>query len=198
VGKSERTRERLLNAALELFASQGYHETTVAQIATRVGVSEMTFFRHFQSKEDSLLADPYDPLIAAAVAAQPIEWDALPRVVRGVRDAWRAVPEPDSAQVRLRVRIAAQTPSLRAAIWRNTEATERVIVAVLEADGTDRLAARAASAAVLAAMTAALMEWAASDDGELGPMVDRVLALFENEVGVEPATAGAGSDHGRS
>lgn len=198
MGKRERTRERLLGAALELFASQGYHETTVAQIAARVGVSEMTFFRHFQSKEDSLLADPYDPLIAAAVVVQPMEWDVLRRIVHGVRDAWRAVPQPATAQVRLRVRIAAQTPSLRAAIWRNTEATEQVIVAALEADGTDRLAARAASAAVLAAMTAALMEWAASDDGELGPMVDRVLALFENEVCVEHATAGTRSDHGRS
>jgi AcrR family transcriptional regulator len=198
VGKSERTREQLLAAALELFASQGYHETTVAQIAARVGVSEMTFFRHFPSKEDSLLADPYDPLIAAAVAEQPREWDVLRRVVQGVRAAWRAVPEPAGAQVRLRVRIAAQTPSLRAAIWRNTEATEQVIVAALEADGTDRLAARAASAAVLAGITAALLEWAATDEGELGPMVDRVLALFENEVEVETVPAGDRSDRDRS
>ena len=198
MGKSERTREQLLAAALELFTSQGYHETTVAQIAARVGVSEMTFFRHFPSKEDSLLADPYDPLIAAAVAEQPREWDVLRRVVQGVRAAWHAVPEPAGAQVRLRVRIAAQTPSLRAAIWRNTEATEQVIVAALEADGTDRLAARAASAAVLAGITAALLEWAATDEGELGPMVDRVLALFENEAEVETVPAGDRSDRDRS
>jgi AcrR family transcriptional regulator len=197
VGKSERTREQLLAAALELFASQGYHETTVAQIAARVGVSEMTFFRHFPSKEDSLLADPYDPLIAAAVAEQPREWDVLRRVVQGVRTAWHAVPEPASAQVRLRVRIAAQTPSLRAAIWRNTEATEQVIVSALEADGTDRLSARAASAAVLAGITAALLEWSASENGELGPMVDRVLDLFQIEVENTSATVGDRGDRGR-
>ena len=197
MGKSERTREQLLAAALELFASQGYHETTVAQIAARVGVSEMTFFRHFPSKEDSLLADPYDPLIAAAVAEQPREWDVLRRVVQGVRTAWHAVPEPASAQVRLRVRIAAQTPSLRAAIWRNTEATEQVIVSALEADGTDRLSARAASAAVLAGITAALLEWSASENGELGPMVDRVLDLFQIEVENTSATVGDRGDRGR-
>jgi AcrR family transcriptional regulator len=188
----------LLAAALELFASQGYHETTVTQIADRAGVSEMTFFRHFPSKQDSLLADPYDPLIAAAVAEQPRDWNVVRRVVHGVRAAWHAVPEPASSQVRLRVRIAAQTPSLRAAIWRNTEATERVMVAALEADGVDRLAARAASAAVLAAMTAALLEWAASDDSDLGPIVERVLDLFEYEVNVDGATASGRSDHGRS
>jgi len=44
-------------------------------------------------------------------------------------------------------------------------------VAALEADGIDRLAAGAASAAVLVAITAALLEWAKTDDGELGPMV---------------------------
>ena len=197
MGKSERTREQLLAAALELFASQGYHETTVAQIAARVGVSEMTFFRHFPSKEDSLLADPYDPEIAAAVAEQPREWDVLRRVVQGVRTAWHAVPEPASAQVRLRVRIAAQTPSLRAAIWRNTEATEQVIVSALEADGTDRLSARAASAAVLAGITAALLEWSASENGELGPMVDRVLDLFQIEVDNTSATVGDRGDRGR-
>ena len=197
MGKSERTREQLLAAALELFASQGYHETTVAQIAARVGVSEMTFFRHFPSKEDSLLADPYDPLIAAAVAEQPREWDVLRRVVQGVRTAWHAVPEPASAQVRLRVRIAAQTPSLRAAIWRNTEATEQVIVSALEADGTDRLSARAASAAVLAGITAALLEWSASENGELGPMVDQVLDLFQIEVENTSATVGGRGDRGR-
>jgi AcrR family transcriptional regulator len=189
VGKSERTKERLTTAALDLFASQGYHETTVAQIAARAGVSEMTFFRHFPSKEESLLADPYDPLIAAAVAQQPREWGAFRRVVHGVRAAWQALPEPDSTRVRLRVRIAAETPSLRAAIWRNTEATEQVIVTSLQAQGTDRLAARAASAAVLAAITAALLEWAANDDGELGPMVDRVLGLLGDEDDAESATA---------
>ena len=52
VGKAERTRERLLAVALDLFAARGYHATTAAQIAAAAGVSEMTFFRHFPAKED--------------------------------------------------------------------------------------------------------------------------------------------------
>jgi hypothetical protein len=42
---------------------------------------------------------------------------------------------------------------------------------------------------VLAAITAALLEWAANDDGELGPMVDRVLGLLGDEDDAESATA---------
>ncbi|MGI8625513.1 MAG: helix-turn-helix domain-containing protein, partial [Geodermatophilaceae bacterium] len=47
-----RTRERLSDAALDLFGVHGYDATTVAQIAAAAGVTEMTFFRHFRSKAD--------------------------------------------------------------------------------------------------------------------------------------------------
>lgn len=45
------TRERLVRAALELFTTQGYHDTTTSQIARRAGVAEGTIYRHFSSKE---------------------------------------------------------------------------------------------------------------------------------------------------
>src|SRR2546422_6868109 len=45
------TRERLVRAALELFTTQGYHETTTPQIAKKAGVAEGTIYRHFTSKQ---------------------------------------------------------------------------------------------------------------------------------------------------
>ena len=62
--KTARTRAALMAAAFELFARQGYEQTTVAQIAEAAGVTEMTFYRHFGSKDQLLVDDPYDPLIA--------------------------------------------------------------------------------------------------------------------------------------
>ncbi len=48
------TREKLVRAALDLFTTQGYHETTTPQIARRAGIAEGTIYRHFSSKEQLL------------------------------------------------------------------------------------------------------------------------------------------------
>ena len=85
--RTRRTRVRLLAAGLDLFARQGYDATTVAQIAGAAGVTEMTFYRHFGSKDRLLLDDPYDPLMAGAIGHQPTGLPPLSRAVRGVRAA---------------------------------------------------------------------------------------------------------------
>jgi AcrR family transcriptional regulator len=45
---------RLQAAALELYAENGYDETTVADIAARAGLTERTYFRHFPDKREVL------------------------------------------------------------------------------------------------------------------------------------------------
>lgn len=48
--KADDTRARLFLAAAALFAEQGYHPTTVDQIAKKAGVAKGTFFVHFPAK----------------------------------------------------------------------------------------------------------------------------------------------------
>lgn len=50
------TRQRLIHAALELFAAQGVTETTTKQIAELADVNEVTLFRQFGNKHGLLLA----------------------------------------------------------------------------------------------------------------------------------------------
>ena len=50
-------RERLIEAAFDLFGERGYDETTVDDIAERAGVSRMTFFRAFRAKEEVIFPD---------------------------------------------------------------------------------------------------------------------------------------------
>ncbi|NJM18560.1 MAG: TetR family transcriptional regulator [Richelia sp. RM2_1_2] len=50
------TRQRLINAAAELFAAQGITETTTKAVAQLAQVNEVTLFRHFGNKHGLLLA----------------------------------------------------------------------------------------------------------------------------------------------
>jgi AcrR family transcriptional regulator len=61
------TRERLQVAALELFTTRGFEQTTATEIAAAAGVTERTFFRHFADKRE-VLFDGQDLLVEAFLA----------------------------------------------------------------------------------------------------------------------------------
>ena len=50
----DETRERILDAATQVFSEQGYSGATTRAIATLAKVNEMTLFRHFWEQEKSL------------------------------------------------------------------------------------------------------------------------------------------------
>ncbi len=181
--KAGRTRARLVAAAYELFGEQGYDATTVAQIARRAGVTEMTFYRHVGSKERLIVEDPYDPLIAAAIGREPVDLPPLVRAVRGVRSAWEGRPLLVDDETRARIAIGADTASLQPAIRSNTAATEAAIAAELVAGGTDPGDAAVCASAVLGALMTALFAWAgrAKTDPttDLGAALVRALDLLE-------------------
>ncbi len=185
------TRERLAAAALDLFEVRGYDATTVEDIARAAGVSHMTFFRYFPTKESVLLGDPFDPVIAASVDAQAASLPPIERIARGFLEALRhigeAFPPEVSADVRRRIRIAAAVPSLRAGIVENNRETEDAIVGALAAAGTTEGEARIAAAACLAAATAGLMSWAVGDSNATlaRTVTDAVLVVVPHLKGAE-------------
>jgi AcrR family transcriptional regulator len=65
--KRERTRQAIATAALELFARQGFHDTTIPQIAEAADVSPRTVSGYFPAKEDLAFPDA-DERIAALEA----------------------------------------------------------------------------------------------------------------------------------
>jgi AcrR family transcriptional regulator len=50
------TRQRILDAALDLFTEQGYDRTSLREIAEKLGVTKAALYYYFESKEDILLA----------------------------------------------------------------------------------------------------------------------------------------------
>ncbi|MEZ4361177.1 MAG: TetR/AcrR family transcriptional regulator [Kofleriaceae bacterium] len=69
---AETRRAQLFQAALEVCAENGYHETTVDEIAARCGLSKGSLYYHFRSKEDLFLSaleamvDQFASLLAQA------------------------------------------------------------------------------------------------------------------------------------
>jgi AcrR family transcriptional regulator len=72
------THQRLIRAALELFSSRGYHDTTTAQIAKKAGVAEGTIYRHFSSKQQ-LLNELYRAALRWAAKTVEDSGGATPR-----------------------------------------------------------------------------------------------------------------------
>jgi AcrR family transcriptional regulator len=179
MSKRERTLAALVEHGLDLFERRGYEQTTVAEIARAAGVTEMTFFRYFAAKEHLLLDDPYDPVLIEAIAAEPPGLPPFLRAARGIRAAWRALPEPETPVIRRRVRIVAGTPALRGAMWRSTGNTERAIVSQLVADGATPDVARVAAASVLAALVAGLFAWADDESTTLADAIERALDVID-------------------
>ena len=53
--RTSKTREKIVEAATELFYHQGYQATVVNEIVEKAGVSKPTFYAHFPSKDDLCL-----------------------------------------------------------------------------------------------------------------------------------------------
>jgi AcrR family transcriptional regulator len=99
-------KERLIRAALDLFAEQGYGATTVNQIAERAGLTKTTFFRQFPDKREVLFAageEIHSRILADAIAAAPGQATPL-QVVATAMDALSAPFTDDRREFAARLR----------------------------------------------------------------------------------------------
>jgi len=159
---------RLVSAAVELCAEQGYDATTVPQIAERAGLTRATFFRHFPDKREVLFAGQaaHAELLAAGVAEAPADASPLAAVACGLgRLAGSFSPEQHGFGVTLATAVAA-SPELQE---RDAAKSAGLVVAV-----RDALAARgvadpgahlAAELGVLAVKTG-YAAWSRGDDDD--------------------------------
>src|SRR5262245_26790594 len=54
--RADRRRAQILAAASRVFARQGFHRTTVRQVAREAGIADGTIYLYFDSKQELLLA----------------------------------------------------------------------------------------------------------------------------------------------
>jgi len=182
--KKQKTRWAIQEHALRLFAEQGYDATTVEQIAAAAEISPSTFFRYFKTKEDVVVEDEYDPIMAAALAAAPADLAPLSAIRHALRAALGAVGPADRQKIIERGRLMLSVPALRSRTLDNLVATIDVIAGPLAArTGRDPhdFAVRAFAGACIGALIAAILEWVDGDgERDLSELVDAALGALEN------------------
>ena len=178
--KKAETRDRIRGCALRLFLEQGYDATTVEQIAAAAGVSHMTFFRYFPAKEDAVLSDSYDPMIARLLERTPAGWSLLKRVRAALLEGLAQVYESDRDTLLAQNRLIAATPALRDRLWADQIATQQLFLDALgggKGDHRPTLQTRVTVAACLAAASTAILAWVENDGTPELP--DLIEAAFE-------------------
>jgi len=184
------TRRLVQKHATRLFLARGYDETTVNDVAEAAGVSAMTVYRHFPTKEDLVLRDEYNEVVGERIAARPKSESLVQRIGRTlIEDIGPMVGggAPGGKEVLLaRLRLVMETPALRARQWEGQYAVQKAIVEALRDESNDadwEFRIWVASGACCAAMRAALMRWAEQDGRpDLSRLVTQALSIaFEGQ-----------------
>ena len=161
-------RERLEAAALELFARNGYEETTVAQIADRAGLNRATFFRHFAEKREVLFGgeDVLAGLFAGAIRAAAPDATLTGCLQAAFVAADVAMTPPQRAKAAQRVLVVAANSELQERGLLKHARIARSITAALRDRGTDELTARLGADVGMLAFTVAVERWMRADTAE--------------------------------
>jgi AcrR family transcriptional regulator len=108
--KKQQTRESITRAALRLFATRGYDETTLADIAGAANVAPRTIFGYFESKEDILLCEENGFL--GELKRRLDDRPAGTTTVDAIREFLGSMGHPDE-EAKLRKQVIAANPDLQ-------------------------------------------------------------------------------------
>ncbi|APY88513.1 transcriptional regulator [Streptomyces alfalfae] len=176
--KKQRTRNALLRAALELFTTKGYEETTVDEIAEAVDVSQRTFFRYFANKQEAVFAvqEMVEARFVEVLRERPAHETPLVALREAVLGAWEAMGQSIEEVVPVELHMSTyqmieSTPSLLAVHMRRSIETEDEVARVIaEREGLDMETdprPRVAVAAFSGVMRVTGRLWGAGEDTSL-------------------------------
>lgn len=174
-------RERLEQAAFDLFVEQGFAATTVPQIAERAGLSTRTFFRHFADKRDALFAEENAvPEQAARIIAEaPASLGPLQIVAGAFETVAKAQFSREKSYYIARHQIIESDDGLRERQLRMPAALVDALRRGFEDRGSDPVDAMLAAHLTATVFSVSIGRWLSSPDSEplavlLGDTFDRM------------------------
>ncbi|SEH63825.1 DNA-binding transcriptional regulator, AcrR family [Mycolicibacterium rutilum] len=170
-------RGRLEEAALELYAENGFDRTTVAEIAERAGLTERTFFRHFADKREVLFSgqDALVDILSKTVVEAPDSLSPLAAVGAGLI-AVGAQFDDRHELARRRQQIIDATPALQERELSKLAALADALAAALRARGVPDTAARLGAESGVSVFKVAFEQWLPDDGADLVKIIETVLA----------------------
>jgi AcrR family transcriptional regulator len=148
-------RGRLLRAAIDLFAEQGYDATTAAQIAARAGLTKTTLFRLFADKREILFQG--QPVLISVVSdgVRKAADESPLELVRRALAALCATAVPEQQEIGRRIAaLTLANPELQErAAFKRSALTAALAAALEERIGDGRLAGALADLGVRAYYT---------------------------------------------
>lgn len=174
-------RERFEAAALDLFVTQGYEQTTVAEIAAKAGLTERTFYRHFTDKQEVLFGggDNLRSMLTAEIAAAPAAMHALQAVTQAfmvVADLYFAGREP---YVRMRQAVIDANPSLQERELQKLAAMSSAVDSTLRERGITSRSASLAAESGTSVFKIAFAAWL--EQGNTSPL-SNLIAQTANDL----------------
>jgi AcrR family transcriptional regulator len=172
-------RERLQAAALELYASNGFEETTVADIARAVGLTERTFFRHFVDKREVIFAgqdefrQAFTDVIAESVSAE----SPLEIVTSAVLAAAQWFPDERRPHSRLRQTVIVAHPELQERELLKMSALATSLAAALRERGIPEPSATLAAESGVTVFRLSFEQWIAQDEARSLVDIEREIFL---------------------
>ena len=112
----EQTRELITGTAANLFAARGFEAVTVAEVARAAGVSHMTVFNHFPTKEDLFFAkmEFFEERLLDAVRERDASVSPLEAFRDVVLDGCRnLVPSENADRIKRASTVIVASPSLQ-------------------------------------------------------------------------------------
>jgi AcrR family transcriptional regulator len=201
--KKARTREAIIDAALDLFGRKGFDATTIEDIAAAADVSPRTFFRYFDSKVDLVMAhnEAHGDKVAPLVVARPPSEGPL-EALRQVMQQMLLELLADPSVVR-EFQVMMGAPTLRNLAREHFYEEEAELVSAFAArlgtDDTD-LTANVMAGAAASAIWAVIDRWLAegADVERLPPMIDEAFTLLEQGFSEVRPPARRGASAGRA
>lgn len=148
---AEGTRQRILDAATELFEQRGFAGTSIRDLAIRAGMTKAALYYHFPSKEEVLQAllapflDDIDRIVAATAVGQ---WSRAELVTRLVEQ----IDERGEFLV-----AVLSDPSVKHAMFERLGMTKRIAVLLRALAGSDEPVALLRSRCAVGALISGLL-----------------------------------------